>query len=264
MLLLFTLIPKSTLSKNKLLLRYNTETDKGELIGSLNLTTGIQTSGIAYSGANLCIGVQNDVLKDSLVVLDIHDDRSASFILKQSKDICDIISIYPGKLYAGSKGTNSIISIDFDPITYNKCEDDVHYVLNKDINYEIRSVYNYKTMWFVASKFLKRIFDLSNNRVVFSDIDDPRCIFFNSNHRLCFIERGKRLFHCGDDIFLVGDNPTTAIEDINKGGYWIVCGTELHFVDYEGYLSELRDLSKWGKQFNNIIEAKGRFANETI
>jgi hypothetical protein len=195
-----------------------------------------------------------------MVIFDLHSDDIKIFQCESLKSTGDIVSIYPGKLYASSESTNSICYMDFDSVNLEYFKDDIYYILDKHNDYKIKSLYNYKSTWFLSSQLNRKIIDLSNDRIVYSDIDNPLCLFFNSNHRLCFIENGKSLFHCGDDIFKVGNNPTCAIEDCNRGGYWLVCNTDLVFINYDGDEIEKHDLSVFGgKSYFNMIEAKGKF-----
>ena len=243
------------------LLKYDTDTkrSKGVLINNEEINKAIQSSGLIYSGNYLCVGIQYEKRNDQIFLFDIYNDKFVSFNCENSKNIGSIISIYPGKLYLDSQDTNSIVCVDFDSVNLSYLYDSIHYILNEEINFKIRSLYNYKNTWFVASHERKKIIDLTNDRSVFSDIYEPNCIFFNSNHRLCFLETGKDLFHCGDDIFKVGFNPTAAIEDRKEGGYWIACNSSLYFIDYDGEIGDIHDLSEYGSQFNNIIEAEGNF-----
>ena len=204
--------------------------------------------------------MQTKSKKDYFIFFNVYTQQVSIKKCKYASSIGSIISIYPGKLYMDSQGTNSIISVDFDPVNLSYFEDSIHYVLDKKDNFLIKSLCNYKNIWFVASIAKNKIIDLTNDRTVYSDIDSPCSLFFNNNHRLCFIDRKRNLFHCGDDIFKVIENPTAAIEDIIKGGYWIVCGTNLCFINYEGEIQDCQDLSMFGKEFNNIVEARGKFA----
>jgi len=260
--LLFTLLLKGNSSKKSVLLNYNTDSKKGDLISVKGLKGFVKTSGIVYSGNYLCVGIQYHGKYDKIVIFDLYSDDVKTFQCEFLKNTNDIVSIYPGKLYANSQSINSICCMDFDSVNLEHFRDDVYYILDKNMDYEITSLYNYKSTWFLASQLKRRIMDLSNDRIVYSDIDNPVCLFFNYNHRLCFIENGKSLFHCGDDIFKVRDNPTCAIEDCNRGGYWIVCDTDLIFINYDGDELDKQDLSSFGgKQYYNIIESKGRFVN---
>jgi hypothetical protein len=261
MILLLTLSPDGC-TKETLLLKYDTDKDKGEFFGSKYLSTNKVfkgTSGLTYSGNQLCVGIQSYKNIDLIAFFNAYEDQCMIHQCKYIKDIGNIISVYPGKLYVDSQSTNSICAIDFDPVNLFYFEDAIHYVFKDDISYKIKSLYGYNFVWYIALQDKRRIIDLTNDRVVFSDISKPCCIFFNRNQRLCFIESEFSLFHCGDDIFKVGNNPTTAIEDDKKGGYWIACGAELQFINYEGNLMDSKDLSKWGNYYNNIVEAKGRF-----
>lgn len=243
-----------------MLLNYNTNTKKGKLISVPDLKGFIKTSGIVYSGNYLCVGIQYSNINDRIVVFDLYSDEIKIFQCECSKNIGNIISIYPGKLYADSQGTNSISNMDFDAVNLIYFRDNVYYILDELFDYKIKSLYNYKNTWFIASQSKSKIIDLTNNRIVYSDIDNPLCLFFNANHRLCFIENERSLFHCGNNIFKVRDNPTYAIEDCNRGGYWLVCNTDLVFINYDGDEIEKQDLSIFGgTQYFNIIEAKGKF-----
>jgi len=262
MLLLFTLLPKGKCFKN-VLLKYDTNKKKGSLIEIKSNGKKIEsTSGLVYSGNYLCVGVQYHKDKDSIVIFDTYSDKVEIYKSK-SKNIGSIISIYPGKLYLDSQDTNSISCIDFDPVNLSYFSDDVHYMFDKKISSEIRSLCNYKNVWFIALQDKNKIVDLTNERIVYSDIKFPTSLFFNNNHRLCFIESGRNLFHCGDGIFImkksITKHLTTAIEDCNEGGYWITQGTDLHFINYDGDILKCLDLSKWGHEYYNAIEARGRF-----
>ena len=266
MLLLFTLIPNEKNVGKKLIFRYDTEKKESCFLNIFNkyfqqynnLVKG--TSGIEYSGEFLCFGVQLKNRNDFIYFINIYNGIKKYYECKHSRNIGNIFSIYPGKLYLDSQYTNSIDNIDFDPVnldsSYFKIE--VYYYFGREENLKIKSLYNYKSTWFIALQKKRKIIDLTNNRIVFSDIDVPCNIFFNSNHRLCFLERNNNKFHCGDDIYKIGNYPTAAIEDYNKGGYWIIDkNSQLYFINYEGSISEQIDLSIYGKQFNNIIELKG-------
>ena len=262
MILLFTLLPKNKCTKNKLLLKYDTNKKRGKLIGNntLVINNSISTSGLVYSGNLLCVGVQTWNKKDYIVFFNAYTQQAYTKQCTHASRIGNIISIYPGQLYMDSQGTNSIVSAEFDPVNLSYFKDSIHYLLDKKSNFLIKSLCNYRNVWFVASIAKNKILDLTNDRVVYSDIDYPCSLFFNNNHRLCFIERNRNLFHCGDDIFKVMPDPSAVIEDSVKGGYWITCGTDLCFIDYEGEVQDCQDLSMYGKEFNNIIEAKGKFA----
>lgn len=259
MLLLFTLLSKS---KN-LLLKYDTKLKQGKFFkisGHYLNNNFLQTSGIIFSGDCLCVGIQNNNNKnDSILIYNIYSNDFKIFECNCIKNIGNIISVYPGKLYVDSQDTNSISCIDFDSVNFSFFSDDFHYIFNDKNNYKIKSLCSYKSNWFIVLQKYKRIYDLTNNRIVFSDVDNANNLFFNSNHRLCFIETGRNLFHFGDDIIKVKNNPTCAIEDRELGGYWIVCNTTLYFYNYDGLLKEKLDLSSYGLKFNNVIEAQGNF-----
>ena len=263
MVFLLTLKPKKECNKSKLILRYDTDREEGNLIGSKKLTTSLNkqfksTSGLVYSGDTLCIGIQSLINEnDYIAFFDCYSENCKIFKCNFSKNIGNIISLFPGKLYLDSYDINSIVSISFDHVNFLFFDDSLYYNIKDS---KIKSLCNYKNNWFLAIQNKNKIIDLSNNRTVFSDIEDPCSLFFNDNHRLCFIEKGRDLFHCGDKIFKVNKNPTTAIKDHYINGYWIVCGTDLLLIDYyTGNIIVKKDLSNWGIEFNNIVEAKGRF-----
>lgn len=216
------------------------------------------TSGIIYSGNWLCFGIHYEDQNDKIYIGNAFEkDTFDIFDCINANAIGNIISIFPGKLYLDANLSNCICCIDFDEINLSYFSDHIHYTLNEKINYQIRSLYAYKTSWFVASNYFRNIYDLTNDRIVFSDIYDPRCIFFNSQQRMCFLESERGLFHCGDDIFYVGVKPTAAIEDRGLGGYWIASESNLILIDYQGDHVMTHDLSKYVVQVNNIIEAEG-------
>ena len=264
MVLLFTLTPNNKCNKDSLIFCYDTKLNKGSYIDFADINTReefLGSSGIVYSGNYLCFGIHTQFKTDKFLIFDIFSYDTALFKCSIAKNIGSIISIYPGKLYLDSVDTNSIVCIDFDTVNLSYFEDSVYYVINGKP--KLKSLCNYNNNWFVALQEYKKIYDLTNDRIVYSDIELPNNLFFNNNHRLCFLETNRGLFHCGDDIFHVGDKPTSAIEDLSKGGYWIADGSSLLFISYDGDISNHVDLSEWNiKTINNIVEAKGIY--ETI
>lgn len=244
------------------LLYCNTETEKVKYLlieNHLGLHTGYETTGMVHSGVYLVFYAfaLDGISRDRLVIMDVFSNMYDVFECEHVIGATSIISIYPGKLYLDSPGSNSIVCVDFDPVNLSYFNDSVYYTLDGNKDYKLRSLCEHRNTWFVASGEQKQIIDLTNDRIVFSHIYDPRCIFFNSNQRLCFLETKKGLFHCGDDVFFVGSSPTAAIEDRDNGGYWIACGQRLKFFDYEGKSDKTIDLAKWGLWFNTIVEAEG-------
>jgi hypothetical protein len=266
MLLLLTLsaFKNKYIHANSLLLKYDTDKRKGEFLGSKDFILKekpISTSGLVYSGNYLCVGIRNKSnANNDIAFFNVYTTEVTIKSCSVTNGISSIISIYPGKLYADSQNNNSITMIDFDAVNLSYFNDGIHYIIDEGDTLGINSLCNYKNTWYIACTKRKRILDLTNDRIVYSDINYPCSLFFNSNHRLCFIERGQSLLHCGDDIFLTPSNPTTCIEDYNKGGYWLACESHLYFMTHKGDITENHDLLKWGTKFNNIIEAKGRFA----
>lgn len=241
------------------LLYYNTCTEVAQEIKfDIERHDGFST-GLIYSGIYLCFSVTFPNTHDIIVIYDIYNENWSQFDCKTVMGSTSIISIYPGKLYIDSTITNSIVCVDFDPVNLSYFSDLIHYSLDLTHDHGINSLCVYNNTWFIASETKHKILDLTNDRTVFSDTYKPNSIFFNSNHRLCFLEEEKGLFHCGDDIFYVGNNPTAVIEDRKKGGYWITCDTDLKFVDYNGDIPHCIDLSEYGWRFNNIVEAEGKF-----
>jgi hypothetical protein len=253
MLLLLTLKSKDGCG----LLQFNTDTGEANQL-YYDEEEFDYTSGIVYSGNWLCFGIHHEKKPDQIYIGHAFEkDIFNTFDCVNSNAIGNIISIFPGKLYLDSNLSNSICCIDFDTVNLSYFSDAIHYTLNEKINYQIRSLYAYNTTWFVASNYYNQIIDLTNDRIVFSDIYDPRCIFFNSNHRMCFIEAEKGLFHCGNEIIYVGGTPTAAIEDRLLGGYWIATNGNLIFFDYNGDSLITHDLSEWVIEVNNMIEVEG-------
>jgi hypothetical protein len=156
---------------------------------------------------------------------------------------------------------NGVSRIDFDPVKLSYLKDEIHFILDETEDYGVTSLVAFKNIWFVSLKNKECIFDLSHDRVVFSDTVTPNSLFFNSMERLCFVEESMGKVHCGDDIFYFNKNVWCFMEDENKDGYWLVVGKSIYynlvFMDYDGDVKDKIDIGKYGYGFNNIIEAKG-------
>lgn len=227
--------------------------------------------GITYSGSDLIISYRRKGYeKDFIFIQNTIFKREATFQCTNCEYINSLVSIFPGKVFVDSAGNRTIECIDYDPVNYEHFEDDVHFQIGKEqCPVNLSSLYNYRYMWFIACKAKKRIYDLSNERVVYSNIEEPNNIFFNSHDRMCFLESGKSLFHCGDDIFHLDPDCyfRGIVEDPYDGGYWIGFtekkkSSGILFVDYDGNASEVIALPDGIEEIYNIVAARGIWSTE--
>jgi hypothetical protein len=256
--------------KNHLLF-VNTVKGNSKFISLLPKDT-LFSRGIAFSGSDLVISFRRkDKKKDFLFVKNSITKNTEIFQCTNCEFINSIISIFPGKLFVDSAGTRTIESIDYDPVNFSTFKDDIHYTIGKDqCPVKLNCLYAYRHMWYISCFEKKRIYDLSNERVVFSGIEDPNNIFFNSQDRLCFLESGHSLFHCGDDIFHLDPNCyfRGVIEDPYDGGYWIAfvekdtSSSGILFIDYDGNIDNVIPFPDKVDEIYNIVAARGTWSTE--
>ena len=226
-------------------------------------------SGMVYSGNYLFLSFLQHSKNDFVILNDIYENKCCTYECQTTKQINgSLISAYPGRIYSISNNTKSINIILFDPENTTFIGDSIHYTINDFnlANFNITSLCLWHSRWFIAiqSGTSGFIFELSNNRIVFADIDYPNNIFFNNDQKLCFFESNKGLFHCGNDIFYIGNVFLQGIiEDRVKGGYWIGCLTKntndsiLIFMNYKGKISTP---IKIPGHIVNIVKAEGVYA----
>lgn len=263
------------MNKDNLLLLVNTETKEIKQIPlNINETNDIVAAkAMCMSGDYLMISLKTTGKFDKLLIIDVVTEKNTLTNCIKSKDIHGMVSVFRGRVYCISTGTDSMNNIVLSPSTNNIIRDVNHYKYDEggeDI-YHFNSIINWNRRWYVSC-FGKNwredskngaIIELSkNNRIVYSNIDQPNSLFFNRNDKLCFCEGGKGLFHFGRNIIWTGNGyPRGVVEDHYDNGYWIAsCGDSvtprLKFFNYEGaYLDSVELLH--GYSIHNIVEAKG-------
>lgn len=263
-------------SKDKLILTVNTETENIDWL-NLNISESgdlIGTKAIAYSGDYLIVSVVTTRGKDKLLIIDIVTDKHNISNCTKSKEIHSICSVFRGRFYVCSTGTNAMNQISLSPSTTNIIRDVNHYSFDKDIHFN--SLINWNRRWYASfygegwndDDFSNgAIIELSaNNRKIYSNVNQPNSLFFNRNNELCFCESGRGLFHFGRKIIWTGRGyPRGVIEDKIENGYWIACSgkdktiSRLKFFNYEGnYLNSI-DLP-YGYNIYDIVEAEGNLS----
>lgn len=251
-------------SKKNLLLMVDTETEKIKPIEVpiKNKHNVLESSGIAYSGEWLAVGLVSRNGASNILISNLYSKETMVFECVTVKNVRTIVSVYPGRLYCNTD--NGMSGINFDPINLSSFEDNMHFVL-EDYS-DVSSICTYKNKWFVALPNKKRIYDLTNDRILFSGMENPSSIVFNSNDRMCFLDSDSKYGRivCGDDVFYVSGIPSGLVEDLNSGGYWTVVNVAsaknyLTFVDYSGTTRRKIDISGYGTKFNDIMEVRGRF-----
>jgi hypothetical protein len=168
-----------------------------------------------------------------------------------------------------SAGTNAMNQVVISPSTTNIIRDVNHYSFDGDLHFNC--FVNWKNRWY-ASFYGKgwrdgyfengAIIELSsNNRKIYSNINQPNSLFFNRNDELCFVESGRSLFHFGRNIVYVGSGyPRGVIEDKYENGYWIACSghseSKLKFFNYGGqFVGDILLPSNY--KFYSIVETEG-------
>lgn len=262
--------------KDKLILIINTETKEIDWL-NLNISESgdlVGTKAIAYSGDYLIVSVVTTKSKDKLLIIDIVTDKHNISNCSKSKEIHSICSVFRGRFYVCSTGTNAMNQISLSPSTTNIIRDVNHYSFDKDVHFN--SLINWNRRWYASfygegweDKYFENgaVIELSaNNRKIYSNVNQPNSLFFNRNNELCFCESGRSLFHFGNKIIWTGRGyPRGVIEDKNENGYWIACSSinktisRLKFFNYEGdYLSSI-DLP-YGYAIYDIVEAEGNLS----
>lgn len=262
-----------TTVKDKLLFIVNTENKKVSWL-NVNISESndlVGTKGLGYSGDFLVISVVTDSNNDKLLIIDVVTKKHTISKCFKSKDIYSINSVFRGKFYVCSTGTNAMNQIALSPATNNIIRDVKHYIFNKNIHFN--GLINWNRRWYASfygegwkNDYFENgaIIELSsNNRKIYSNINQPNSLFFNRNNELCFCESGRGLFHFGRKIISVGGGyPRGVIEDRYENGYWIACtsldGTlpRLKFFNYNGdYLNSIN--LPYGYRVYSIVETEG-------
>lgn len=191
------------------------------------------------TGKVLCVFGHRKKKSDILYLYNIETKKSLTFHCKHIFKATSAVSVYPGKIYVISNITDSIVSLFFDQDTLSIQFESVHYCFSNksEKSWNLSSLYSYQNRWFTS--FCSNgggIYELTNDRIVYSDIKNPSSLFFNIDGRLCFLEKDRNKFHAGNDIFYLDKNPTAVIEDIDRFGYWVSYksfnGSYLSFYDY--------------------------------
>lgn len=270
----------SVADKNKLLLLIDTQDERIKYI-DLNIETLndiICLKGMCHSGQYLMISAKTNTKTDRLIIIDVVSGKISSSLMIKSKDVHDMFSVYRGRVYGVSTGTDSINNLVISPATNNLIKDTFHYKFDgfDSGDLHLNSLCNWNRRWYVSyfgngwkdNNFENgAIVELTkNNRKVYSNVNQPNSIFFNRNDELCFCESGNGLFHFGRSIVHVGGYPRGVIEDEIKNGYWIAVSslrtspdniTRLYFINYDGAIEQRIDLSKYAREIYSIVEAKG-------
>ena len=270
----------SVTDKDHLLFLIDTQTKHVEWL-SLDIRRSVHIIGskaLCMSGDYLMASLKTTNKFDDIVIIDVVTKKHTLTNCRKSKDIHGMVSVFRGRIYCISTGTDSMNNIVLSPSTNNVIRDVNHYSFDRagDDNYHINSIINWNRRWFVSwfgegwkdNDFSNgAIIELSkNNRIVYSNIDQPNSLFFNRNDEMCFCESGKGLFHHGKKITYVGGYPRGVIEDPYENGYWIALSAErkdipliparLIFVDYQGIVSN-EIVLPYTYDVYNIIEAEG-------
>ena len=265
MKILASVYSKKNIDKNKLLVTIDTETKKYKF-HKLNIIQKdyLGCFGLCYSGDNLIFSIYRNSLCEDIVM---HKLFSSNYFIYQcniSKGVNSIVSVFPGKIYMNSFGSNTINYINFNSETIKIKNEDIYFKINWNLN--INSLYSYRSRWYASlidKNNIGVVAELNNDRFVYSYIKNPISVFFNENHRMCFLEKDSGLFHCGDDIWYVGRCPTSVIEDIYSGGYWIASKVNdiygLSFFDYHGNDQKFIPFNEENCLISNMLEARGIF-----
>ena len=257
------------IDKDHLILTVNTETKQVDWI-PLKVSEPndiVGSKSLCMSGDYLMVSLKTKKKVDKILVIDVVTKRNHLTNCTKSKDIHGMVSVFRGRVYCISTGTDSMNNIVLSPSSYNVIRDVNHYTLDGggDGKFHITSLMNWNRRWYVSYSGLDcgAIIELSkNNRIVYSDLDEPNSLFFNRNDELCFCESGRGLFHCGRNIFWTGRGyPRGVIEDQYENGYWIAVSgdktmSRLKFFDYNGNYSDSIDLP-YGYNIYDIVEAEG-------
>jgi hypothetical protein len=251
----------SVTNKDHLVLLVNTKTREIEWI-PLNISefNGIVGSkALCMSGDYLIVSLKIKEKIDKMLVIDVVTEKNRVTACLKSKDIHGMVSVFRGRIYGISTGTDIMSSIVLSPSSNNVIRDVVHYSFDGGGNdtYHINSIVSWNRRWYVSC-FGKNwredstngtIIELSkNNRIVYSNIDQPNSLFFNRNDEMCFCESNKGLFHFGRKIVKVGGYPRGVIEDYYDNGYWVGLSSDrgdipavparLRFINNEGVIGD--------------------------
>lgn len=251
----------SVTNRDHLVLLVNTETGEIEWM-PLNISefSGIVGSkALCMSGDYLMVSLKTEGKVDRMLVVDVVTEKNRVTACLKSKDIHGMVSVFRGRVYGISTGTDIMNSLSLSPSTNNVIRDVNHYSFDGGGNdtYHINSIVSWNRRWYVSC-FGKNwredstngtIIELSkNNRIVYSNIDQPNSLFFNRNDEMCFCESNKGLFHFGRKIVKVGGYPRGVIEDHYDNGYWVGLSSErkdipavparLIFIDNEGIAAD--------------------------
>jgi hypothetical protein len=266
----------SVMVKDQILLIVNTDNKELEWIPLNIAETGdiIGARGMCMSGDYLMVSLKTNSKNDKFVIIDVVTKRNQLTNCTKSKDVHGMVSVFRGRIYCMSTGTDSMNNIVLSPSTNNIMRDVKHYSLDNggDDYFHATSLFNWDRRWFTSLYGLGWkdgdfsngcIIELSkNNRIVYSNINQPNSLFFNRNNEMCFLESGRSLFHCGRNIYPLGSGyPMGVIEDRENNGYWIGVSGEritsrLKFFSYDGeYLDSIT--LPWGVKVYSIIGSEG-------
>ena len=270
----------SIADKNNLILLVDTKSGRIEWIPLDIKKTNyiIGSKALCMSGDYLMVSLKTNNKFDDLIVIDVVTKKHTLTSCRKSKDIHDMVSVFRGRVYCISTGTDSMNNIVLSPATNNIMRDVNHYSFDGagNDNYHINSLINWNRRWYASfygegwkdNNFSNgAIIELSkNDRIVYSNIDQPNSLFFNRKDEMCFCESGRGLFHHGRMITHVGGYPRGVIEDHYENGYWIALSAErkdipsipvrLIFVNYQGIVCNEIVIPQTYDIYN-IIEAKG-------
>jgi hypothetical protein len=265
----------SIMNKDNLLLLVNTETKETKWI-PLNVAETkdiVAAKSLCMSGDYLIASLKTKSKFDKLLVIDVVTEKNTLTNCIKSKDIHEMVSVFRGRVYCMSTETDSMNNIVLSPSTNHVIRDVNHYSYDGGggDTYHFSSIINWNRRWFVSC-FGKNwreefkngaIIELSkNNRIVYSNINQPNNLFFNRNDEMCFCESGKGLFHFGRNIIWIGRGYSRGVvEDPYDSGYWIASFgndtlSRLKFFNYDGNYLESIDLPH-GYNIYNIVEAEG-------
>lgn len=266
----------SVMAKDQILLIVDTDSKTFEWV-ALNIPDTndiISANSMCMSGDYLMISLKNNFRNDRFIVIDVVTKRNQLTNCIKSKNVHGMVSVFRGRIYCISTGTDTMNNIVLSPSTNNIMRDVKHYALDNggDDYFHATSLVNWDRRWFTCMYGLGWkdedfsngcIIELSkNNRTVYSNINQPNSLFFNRNNEMCFLESGRSLFHCGRNIFPIGwGYPKAVIEDRDNNGYWIsVSGDKqiprLKFFGYNGEYLESINLPH-GFIVNDIIKSEG-------
>lgn len=214
--------------------------------------------GMVYSGDHFCSVLVDD--SDNTFILAVHMGTGEKTLLRLSitKSGRDIVSVFPGQYYMASEGTDSLNNVSVSPVAFRLIRESVHYNLAKSMDGRIgfNSVRNHKNRWYAAVS--NAVLELSNYRVIYSDVSYPTSLLFNSYSRICFAEKEDGVLHLGSEIVYIGHKVFAIIEDVSRRGYWVAITDglpKLIFVDYSGEVSD-DSIPIGGSSVFKIIESR--------